>query len=276
MAVKNRRVFELRLGKLGLVLFVAGMSLMLFGFFLFGVYVGKQMEAYPERFTSGITGIVVDRWFAFSAPTVGKAEPPMPEPEKAMKGGNAAGKEDVPGPASGDLQGGGREGEAVGAVKEGPPEAADRQPGAAGTDGGSKPPQTVSGTLRGPAVTSAPVNELNKQRDSAAAGAAAGEPKPEKPVKAEAESRSKARFEVQVAAYREKRQADQLAQKFGSLGFSPQVVMKEFPDSGRWFRVVVGGFESREAAQKAADQMAGKVRGLKCVIRPSERNGNGG
>jgi hypothetical protein len=38
----------------------------------------------------------------------------------------------------------------------------------------------------------------------------------------------------------------------------------------------VGGFESRVKAQEAADQLAGKVNGLKCVIRASGDNGNGG
>jgi cell division protein FtsN len=79
-----------------------------------------------------------------------------------------------------------------------------------------------------------------------------------------------------VGAYREKRQADLMVNKFVSLGFSPQVVMKEFPDTGRWFRVVVGGFENRESAQRVAERMTGKVRGLKCVIRASEKNGSGG
>ena len=52
-----------------------------------------------------------------------------------------------------------------------------------------------------------------------------------------------------------------MVQKFETLGFSPQVVMKELPGKGRWFRVIVGGFENREKAQEAADKLAGKVRG---------------
>ncbi len=54
MAAKNRRMFELRLGKLGLILFIGGMSLLLFSMFLLGVVVGKHMEAYPERYSSGL------------------------------------------------------------------------------------------------------------------------------------------------------------------------------------------------------------------------------
>ena len=51
--------------------------------------------------------------------------------------------------------------------------------------------------------------------------------------------------------------------------------MKELPGKGRWFRVIVGGFENREKAQAAADQMTGKIRGLKCVIRPSDKKERG-
>ncbi len=40
-------------------------------------------------------------------------------------------------------------------------------------------------------------------------------------------ARPKGRFEVQVAAYRERRQAEQLVKKLKALGFSPQVVMKD-------------------------------------------------
>ena len=57
MTVKNRRVFELRLGKVGLVLFISGVSLLLFSFFMLGVVVGKHMEAYPERYAAGIPQI---------------------------------------------------------------------------------------------------------------------------------------------------------------------------------------------------------------------------
>jgi hypothetical protein len=37
--------------------------------------------------------------------------------------------------------------------------------------------------------------------------------------------------------------------------------------------VIVGGFENREKAKATADRIAGKVRGVKCVIRSSGKNG---
>jgi len=54
MAADNVKRFEFRMGKWGLGLFVAGMSLLVFFSFLFGVNVGKDMDAYPEKYSWGI------------------------------------------------------------------------------------------------------------------------------------------------------------------------------------------------------------------------------
>ena len=83
----------------------------------------------------------------------------------------------------------------------------------------------------------------------------------------------KGRFEIQVAAYQDNRKAEQTMGKLSPLGFASRVVMKDLPGKGRWFRVIVGGFENREKAKAAADQIAGKIRGVKCVIRSSGKNG---
>lgn len=79
-----------------------------------------------------------------------------------------------------------------------------------------------------------------------------------------------------MAAYRERPQAERMVKRIGALGFAPRVVVKDLPGKGRWFRVIVGGFESRHAAEEAADQITGKIEGLKFVIRAADRNGNGG
>jgi cell division protein FtsN len=268
MALKNRRLFELRLGKLGLALFVGGMSLLLFCFFLVGVFIGKNMEAYPERYASGLPGMIGERWFA-AAPQPEKAEPPPPEQTKGEE--PAAGEAEF-GLTFYDTLGGPKGGTAAGRAKGKTSEMAGGQEASAGNGPGSASSPSIPGTTvaRGPLAGPAGEGEA-KRSNPPAEKAPAAEAKKQPPPERETATRSKEHFEVQVAAYREKRQAEQMVQKFASLGFSPQVVMKEFPDSGRWFRVVVVGFESRESAQKAADRMTGKVRGLKCVIRASEK-----
>jgi cell division septation protein DedD len=65
-----------------------------------------------------------------------------------------------------------------------------------------------------------------------------------------------------------------MVKKFAALGFAPHVVMKDLSEKGRWFRVIVGGFESREKAKEASERIVAKFRGLKCVIRASGRSEN--
>ena len=105
--------------------------------------------------------------------------------------------------------------------------------------------------------------------------AAAAAPTPVLPAGAGADTKKtpdQGRFQIQVAAYQESGKADQVAQKLMSLGFASQVMMKDLPGKGRWFRVIVGGFKTREKAKAAADRITGKIRGVKCVILSSAKN----
>jgi cell division septation protein DedD len=278
MAAKNRHMFELRLGKLGLILFVGGMSLLLFSMFFLGIVVGKHMEAYPERFSPGAAELIRDRLFA-SAPQMGKAAPSM-----------EAGKRDVPAGGEesfgltfyetlGGKKGGAPAGKAVDAAKDQPPETSAPIPvptgkpalpepsaGSAGGAVGNMAPPVAGGDGKNP-------NPLPERKPAADSGsgipvaipygvAAGGEGIP-----------GEGRFEIQVAAYRDRPKAEQTIEKLKPLGFAFRVVMKDLPGKGRWFRVIVGGFENREKAKATADRIAGKVRGVKCVIRSSGKNG---
>jgi cell division septation protein DedD len=49
MMSKNTRRFEFKLGRTGLIFFVLGISGLLFGVFLLGVRVGKDIDTYPEK-----------------------------------------------------------------------------------------------------------------------------------------------------------------------------------------------------------------------------------
>lgn len=49
MLTKNTKKFEFTLGRVGLTLFILGMSGLLFGVFLFGVMMGKNIDTYPEK-----------------------------------------------------------------------------------------------------------------------------------------------------------------------------------------------------------------------------------
>ena len=54
MVSKNPKNFEFKLGTQGLLLFAAGMSLLLFTVFIIGVMVGVHIDAYPEKIAQSI------------------------------------------------------------------------------------------------------------------------------------------------------------------------------------------------------------------------------
>jgi cell division septation protein DedD len=264
MALKNRRIFELRLGKLGLVLFISGMSLLLFSFFLIGVVVGKHMEAYPERYSSGLTELIRDR-LATAQPKVGEKETQDVREEKfgltfyeTLRGDKGAAAL------------GSRNGEAKNKNSEIPA-------------GKIAPPANVPETELPAAIPTTPADKSGLKKQTPSAERPAGEtrmqkppvsPVPRTPKEKAAAQADTGRFEIQAAAYREKRQAEQLVKKLKDLGFSPHVMMKDLPGKGIWFRVIVAGFESKEKAKEIAGQMAGQIRGLNWLIRASGNNGN--
>lgn len=279
MAAKNRRLFELRLGKLGLTLFIGGMSLLLFSMFVLGIMVGKQMEADPDRFSPDVAGLI--RGSLFASATDQDEKTALAETEKR----------DLPA-GEGDGMGftfyetlGGKTGEMPGAKSS----VASREPSPALTvtgpssTGGNAAPASSSGLEDGPARRADPsVSEwgsAGKMADPVPERQAKldpGAPFPEgKPAGAGADTKKtpdQGRFQIQVAAYQESGKADQVAQKLMSLGFASQVMMKDLPGKGRWFRVIVGGFKTREKAKAAADRITGKIRGVKCVILSSAKN----
>jgi len=86
MAADNIKHFEFRLGKWGLGLFVSCASLLVFFAFLFGVKVGKDMDAYPERYSWGIPKSAME--------TLGLSEPA--KSAKTVVAVREAGKEPPP------------------------------------------------------------------------------------------------------------------------------------------------------------------------------------
>jgi cell division septation protein DedD len=277
MTLKNRHVFELRLGKVGLIVFISGMSLMLFSIFLLGIIVGKHMEAYPERYSSGIPELIRDSLLAVVLKQ-GKVAPPAADQERKME--PASGEADFGltfYDTLGGKKGGTIAGTQTGTTKYKPSEIPVKHaaPVRSAPEMGS--PAAPPETTKSESVPPAPGGGGGiKKPNPEPGGMPAGEALMRKPPAEEAALQGKGHFEVQVAAYRERLPAEQLVKKFVAQGFSPRVVMKELPGKGRWFRVIVGNFESRRAAQAVADQMAGKISGLKCVIRSTGGNGNGG
>lgn len=199
MASKNVRVFELKLGKRALILFIVGMSCLLFVVFLFGVTIGKNIDSYPEKYSRGFRGMMMEKlgWSSNRAETAVSVGETVTETAKS---------------------GGG---------------------------------ETVPEEKKAPAAV--PSDE--KQASVPAATQAE--------IKAPAEQE---KYQIQVGSFKEKEKADQLGKKLAGLGFSPRVSEVQVPKKGKWLRITLEGFESREDAQKAADRVAAKIKGLNCVV----------
>ena len=280
MAAKNRRTFELRLGKLGLILFIGGISVLLFSMFLLGIVVGKQMEAYPEKYSAGMAELIYDRLFA-SAPQGGRVPPSA---ESGAKSEPAGGEEDFGLTFYDTLagkKGGMPAGKAAGVVREMPPETSAPPPALTGKP--AIPARSAPSSVETVGNADPPVpategdrkktNPLPEKRTAIESGAKVSAAMPAGIPTDGGAIPEKGRFEIQVAAYQESRKAEHMVEKLSHQGFASRVVMKELPVKGTWFRVIVGGFENREKAKAAADQIAGKIRGVKCVIRSSGKSG---
>jgi cell division protein FtsN len=273
MALKNRRMFELRLGKAGLTLFIIGMSFLLFSGFLIGVVVGKHMDAYPEPYAFGMMGLIRDRLIAASPKAVKKDAGDVDEETFNLTfydtlGGKKEGT--APGGRSSDTKNKAPDvpaGQVAAQAKTPRKEAPVEPPEHVVSE---TPPQALpgeGGLKRQRPLTEGPVGDAGAKNPLLSQAPAAPQVKTAPPA-------GSGRFEIQAAAYRDEQQAQRMVKKFAALGFAPHVVMKDLSEKGRWFRVIVGGFESREKAKEASERIVAKFRGLKCVIRASGRSEN--
>jgi cell division protein FtsN len=74
-------------------------------------------------------------------------------------------------------------------------------------------------------------------------------------------------FLVQVVSYKEKGKSELAAKKVKFLGFKAKIVPVDLAAKGKWYRVVVDGFETKEKAQKAAHKIRGQIKGTQCIVR---------
>jgi cell division septation protein DedD len=251
MATKNRRALELKLGKLGIIMFVGGMSLLLFVMFLLGVFAGKHMEAYPERYSGGFADLVREP-LAWLAPQ--KEE--SPRPDLAARNDSPA-KEETFGLT----------------FYKTLVEKKDKKPGAGGEEVADNRvgAGTVVPQLNDKSNSSAGLESPPPVSEHAGAETSVSVP-PQRPADRNAVA-SGVSFEVQAAAYRDARQAEQMVKKLKRLGFTPRIVPKDIPNKGKWFRIIAGDFASRQDAEAASLKIAAKIAGVKCVIRYKKGNG---
>lgn len=316
MASKNFKNYEFKLGKLGLILFITGMSMLLFAVFVLGVFIGKDMDTMPGKIVSDIPGAIKEK---IGLTPVKSENPATTKPE------NQEGAKD----AAVDRQPefnwtfydtlGRKKGEERGIIPDkdkdkvlpreasGPataatvPKAAEEKPVPAGTNAavdrkGEKAPTADKKDKRSlPPVSKQPIGK------NTAAEAKNEPPKATSPTakalqekglvvadvggrtdkkvnatktapgqtadKQEKKNDAAGTFLVQVVSYKEKGKSELAAKKVKFLGFKAKIVPVDLAAKGKWYRVVVDGFETKEKAQKAAHKIRGQIKGTQCIVR---------
>lgn len=295
MASKNVKHFEFKLGRMGVFLFTAGMALLVFFVFLFGVEVGKHIDTYPEKFSRDIPDMIRD---VLPGGTDGDTAPSA----STARTSPPAGKEDFdltfydslakkPDTAAGPMP---LDSEAK--QPAGPPKVlvplGSASPGSAAPPAqqplpvnegnppvGPPPPVSSSGSSAGkvtlPTKQPAPVKEAKPPTAAPAAPSPLGAPAarsaaptakqvpspPSVPREAAPPKppKTKERYAVQVASCKEKEKAQELGRKIKALGYAPRITMVNLPSKGTWYRVMIDGFTDRPHAEKAVAALSRKI-----------------
>lgn len=106
-------------------------------------------------------------------------------------------------------------------------------------------PETSKQTTPKPAASAPAQTETPKEKAEAAVPK---KTKASEPQKTEAPDTSKP-WVIQVAATQDEAQGTQLVQRLKKSGYPAYLTKVAIPDKGTWFRVRVGGYASREAAE---------------------------
>ena len=205
----HKRDFELRLGKLGVVLFTLGISCLLLVSFIFGVMVGVNFESAPEDIVKSIPRLIKQK--------IARA----PE-EEVQKQGEGQGED----------------------MKKAPK--------------GEKDEFKLSY-----------FDTLTKKSDAVKSPELKGtrEPAPGSAGKAPA---VKGKFILQVASLQDRGKAEELRGTLIQMGYDPYVDVVDLPDKGKWYRVKLKGFETREDARRVGAEIERKIKGLQCLVSPHE------
>lgn len=295
MVSRNQKNFEFKLGKQGLLLFVSGMALLLFAVFIIGVAVGTHLDVYPEKIAGGIVGIFhrQETHIPVEKKMVVAGEPEYPSPLLEGKREPLLPSEDL----TSQLAAGGTEKEfsfpsVLGEQSNGVPVAPPVLPGAEAfvtPPGGndtvkpdtpvpqSKPLANLSlpkEPKTGRSLDSLERNKSELLTPSAAAGnievagrqihdtgaASYGELQP-----------ATGGYLLQVGSFQTQAGANQLLEKIKRLGYKARQEDVEIPKKGKWIRVIVDGFSTRDEARKNALTIEKKVKGTKCIVRAGKR-----
>jgi cell division protein FtsN len=257
MTTKNLKNTEFKLGKRGLLILIFGMSIMLFLSFIFGVVVGKNIDAYPEKFSRNLPEMLMNA-LSWTSKNPEKIEETVKEKEEESNFDltfyDTLSK---------------RKGEPTGAIV---PETKERGvPLKAALQTTSIPTDIIKDAKTAVSITN---KELDKKdtHGTAITNARGSEVKQlsSKSTLEKAKTPPKTKYVIHIVSYREEEKASKLSQKLTTLGYKPKIIATKIPSKGKWFRIVINDFENKEQAQNVIEKLAKNIKGLHCVIINSQ------
>lgn len=244
MGSGNVKKFEVKLAKTGIIILVAGMTVLVCLSFILGISVGKDMDAFPGKIASFPRRIAESVWRPAKVPARHTAESPQDKPEKVT----------IDLSFHKDLTS-----EKLPSMQPAPPV----QTRPAPEPKPQSPPQSEDSIIE---------DILKKQEPLSEEAFSVEKPSPEKEAKAaQAVRPAEPGYIVHVTSLKDRRKAALTNETIASMGYASKVAKVELKGKGTWYRVIVTGFESRAKAQMAAEKIGKKVNAT-CAVWPVHGN----
>lgn len=232
MTSGNIKNFELKVGKAGLIILVAGMAALLCTAFLFGIEVGKNIDVYPEKIAAFPQKVLSLVW----------------RPAKIKVAQNQSSNQ-----GNIDLTFYNTLTSKKGVLQDQP--VPEKQSAAVLPPAKEEETQNGDFNLETRKQSYEPTIEKIIEKNESRG----------KEIASSVSSR-KQKFTIQAASLKDKIEANKINKKLTSLGFTSKMIKVDVQGKGIFFRVVVPGFENKVQAQEAAQKISQKT-GLNCIIK---------
>lgn len=249
MGSGNIKKFELKLGRTGLIIVIAGMAVLLCLSFILGVGVGKNMDTYPEKISSAPQQVLALFWRPAKVAVQQKiTETKETESDKGNMDlafhNTLTGQKALP--------------------------VVEKRPGKDVVKDQKAEPQALPVVLPPKEEAVPPKEEASEKKIAVSEKSSAINKAKTKEVPTSVNP-AVSLFLIHVASLKDKAKANQINKTIAALGYSSKVAKVDINGKGTWYRVIATGFETKAQAQAAADKISKKVK-TNCIIRPAGTN----
>jgi len=253
MASGNEKNFELKLGKTGLLIVIAGMTALLCAAFLFGVDVGENIDVYPDKIASLPQRALALVWRPAKVKMAQNSLQNRTQQNQKAAIDPAGSGENI------DLTFYNTLTSKKGLSKEEKSLEAKPQPVV-------PPSNNEEETQKGRFVIESQ-NQPEKTIEEIIDAKKPPEAKPPEEKKASPDSSSlKHKYIVQAGSMKEKSKAEQMNKQITLIGFKSEIIKTRVEGKGIMYRVIASGFDDKVKAQEAAQKIEKKT-GSNCMVK---------